>query len=228
MTYAIEARNISYAYPGSSGKILDGVEIKIEEGETAAIVGLSGCGKSTLCYCLCGIIPYIYQGMFEGEVFIKGMPAGNMSLPQIAAKLGIVFQDPDTQLFSPTVEDELAFGPENLCIGRDEIGARISDSISRAGMERYRYSGPQHLSGGQKQLVALASVLSLKPDILILDEVMAQIDMEGRILIKDTIRSLKKSGKTLILVEHDMDNLDIADKVFLLKHGKLIPFTGTF
>jgi energy-coupling factor transport system ATP-binding protein len=150
-----------------------------------------------------------------------------MRLPEIVAKLGIVFQDPDTQLFSPTVEDELAFGPENLCIERDEIDIRIENSISQVGMENYRLDSPNHLSGGQKQLVALASVLSLKPEILILDEAMAQIDAEGRKLIKETIRSLKETGKTLVLVEHDMENLDIADRILVLKDGKLDAFKGS-
>jgi energy-coupling factor transport system ATP-binding protein len=227
MTFSLEARNLAYRYPGSERKILDGADLAVKRGEVLAIVGLSGCGKSTLCYCLCGIIPHIYQGYMEGDVLIDGVSASGMKLPEIVTKLGIVFQDPDTQLFSPTVEDEIAFGPENLCIERDEIGLRIESSISQVGMENHRLDSPNHLSGGQKQLVALASVLSLKPEILILDEAMAQIDAEGRKLIKKTIRSLKETGKTLVLVEHDMENLDIADRILVLKDGKLDAFKGS-
>lgn len=228
MTSVLKADNLSYTYPGGNIKILDGIDLEIYEGEALSIVGLSGCGKSTLCYCLCGIIPHVYQGEVGGEVTIKGKPVKSMGLPEIATKLGIVFQDPDNQLFSPTVEDELAFGPENLCLSREEIDLRIADSISRVRIEKLRYSSPQHLSGGQKQLVALASVLSLGPEILILDEVMSQIDSEGKLLIKNIIRELKRLGKTLVLVEHDLDNLDIADRVLLLKEGRLEDFTGAF
>lgn len=226
MTFALETKNLEFRYPGKDFNILDGVDLQIKKGETVAVVGLSGCGKSTLCYCLCGIIPHVYTGDMKGEVFLNGSPVKNMPLCEIATILGIVFQDPESQLFSPTVEDELAFGPENLCIEREEIGRRIEESLRKVEMEKYRYSNPNDLSGGQKQLIALASVLSLEPEVLIFDEVMAQIDLEGRKLIKETIKNLKSAGKTLVLVEHDFNNLDIADRVLLLKDGKIGAFEG--
>lgn len=227
MIFPIEIQGLSYRYPGQERDILEYINLKAKKGEILAIVGLSGSGKSTLCYCMCGIIPHIHGGHMKGRVLIDGVAAAEMRLPVIATKIGIVFQDPDTQIFSPTVEDEVAFGAENLCIDREEIGRRIDMSIKQVGMEKYRYSNPNELSGGQKQLVALASVLSLDPDILIFDEVMSQIDYEGKKSIKKMISNLKQAGKTIIYVEHDWSNLDIADRVVLLKKGRLQDFNGS-
>ncbi|MBA1334484.1 MAG: ABC transporter ATP-binding protein [Firmicutes bacterium] len=227
MSYPLEVHNLYYSYPDGKGDILKGINLKAEEGEILAIVGLSGSGKSTLCYCLSGIIPHIFGGEMRGEVLIYGESTGKLKVPEIATRLGIVFQDPDTQLFSPTVEDEIAFGPENLCIDREEIGKRIDAALMQVRMEEFRFGSPNHFSGGQKQLIALASVLSLKPDILIFDEVMSQIDTEGRRAIKEIIKELKSAGKTVIMVEHDWGNLDIADRVLLLKDGKFEAFSGT-
>ncbi|MFA6941653.1 MAG: ABC transporter ATP-binding protein, partial [Clostridiaceae bacterium] len=206
--------------------ILRGVNLKVKKGEILALVGLSGCGKTTLCHCMCGIIPHVFQGDYKGKVLINGNLAADMKLPSIAAKLGIVFQDPDTQLFSPVVEDEIAFGPENLCIERDEIGKRIGDALKKVRMERYRFESPAILSGGQKQLIALASVLSLNSEILIFDEAMSQIDSEGKRIIKEMIGQLKNLGKTIIMVEHDFENLDIADRIMVMKNGILEPYNG--
>lgn len=226
MSYPLEVRHLCYSYPEGKRDILKGIDLKVQKGEILAIVGLSGSGKSTLCYCLSGIIPHIFGGKMRGEVLIHGESTGALKVPEIATRLGIVFQDPDTQLFSPTVEDEIAFGPENLCIDREEIGKRIDAALMQVRMEEFRFGSPNHLSGGQKQLIALASVLSLKPDILIFDEVMSQIDTEGKRAIKEIIRELKGDGKTVIMVEHDWGNLDIADRVLLLKDGKFEAFKG--
>ncbi|AOY76272.1 energy-coupling factor ABC transporter ATP-binding protein [Clostridium formicaceticum] len=226
MMYPIEVKDLYYQYAGKEENILRGINLQIKKGEVVGIVGLSGNGKSTLCYCMCGIIPHVFKGKLKGEVLLFGKPVKDMDLASVATKVGIVFQDPDTQLFSPTIEDEVAFGPENLCLNREEIGERISEAIDVVGMEKYRYSNPHCLSGGQKQLIALASILSLKPEMLIFDEVMAQIDTEGRKLIKEKIVALKNAGKTILMIEHDFSNLDIADRTLVLKSGKLEVFKG--
>jgi len=127
--YAIEINNLSFKYKNTKEKILDNVNLKVNEGEILAIIGSSGCGKSTLCNCICGLIPNVYAGEYYGEVKIFGQNIKSMTLAQIATKVGIIFQNPATQLFSPTIEDELAFGPENLCVGRDEIGRRMEDVL---------------------------------------------------------------------------------------------------
>jgi energy-coupling factor transport system ATP-binding protein len=227
MTKPIEIIDLWYGYPGGKEEVFKGINLVVERGEVLTIVGLSGSGKSTLCYCISGIVPHIYKGNLRGTVYINGIPSVKMKIPEIATRLGIVFQEPDTQLFSPTVEDEIAFGPENLCLPREVIGERIETALAQVGMEDFRFSSPNQLSGGQKQLIALASVLSLDPEILIFDEVMSQIDDQGKAAIKKVIAGLKDRGKTIVMIEHDFDNLDVADRVLLLRDGVLQPFEGT-
>lgn len=221
MSYPVEIKNLTFRYQGGKKILLDNINLKVDCGQVLAIVGLSGSGKTTLCYCISGIIPHIYSGKMEGKVLLQGRPTTELTIPGIATRLGIVFQNPETQLFFPVVEDEIAFGPENLCLDREEIGKRIDKVLKLTGMADKRYENPQYLSGGQKQLIALASVLSLEPQILIFDEVMSQIDRKGRLAIKEMILALKKKGKTVITVEHDYENLDIADRIMVLEKGRL-------
>ncbi|MBT9159087.1 MAG: energy-coupling factor ABC transporter ATP-binding protein [Dehalococcoidia bacterium] len=224
--FAIEVRDLCYKYSSQERSILDKVNLAVKKGEVVAIVGLSGSGKSTLCYCMNGLIPHVYKGELQGDVFIFENMVKNMKIADIATRVGTVFQDPDTQLFSPTVEDEVAFGPENLCLDREEIGHRITDALEQVGMTKHRLASPNHLSGGQKQLIAIASVLSLKPDVLIFDEIMSQIDQIGKKRIKEVVKNLKKSGKTIVMIEHNLNNLDAADRIMAIQEGKLANFTG--
>ncbi|WDV45628.1 ABC transporter ATP-binding protein [Clostridiaceae bacterium M8S5] len=219
--YALEIENLTYMYPQSNRVILENVELKVSKGQIIGIIGLSGDGKSTLCNIMTGIIPHVYGGNIQGKVKLFGKDISTMTIPKIATKVGIVFQNPDSQLFSPVVEDEIAFGPENLCMSREEIGERIKESLEFISMSKYRYENPNNLSGGQKQLIAIASVLSMKPDIFIFDEVFSQIDKEGKNKLRKVITSLKRDNKTIIMVEHDYKNLDICDKVMILKDKKL-------
>ncbi len=227
MIFPVEIKNLHFRYPESTKSILNGIELRINKGEVLAIVGLSGCGKSTLCYCICGIIPHVFDGEMQGEVLIFGSSTKDMKLPAISTNVGIVFQDPDTQLFSPTAEDEIAFGPENLCVERNEIGERISQNLELVAMEKNRDANPENISGGEKQLIALASTLSLNPQIIIFDEAMSQIDDAGKLKIKKAIRDLKAAGKTIIMIEHDLANLDVTDRVLLLNNGELSDFKGS-
>jgi energy-coupling factor transport system ATP-binding protein len=217
----VELRDLHFKYHEDEKNIIDGIDLSIQAGEIFSILGLSGCGKSTFCYCICGIIPHVYSGNLQGEVLVFDKQVSKIKLPLISTDVGIVFQDPDTQLFSPTVEDEIAFGPENLCLDRKEIGRRIDQSLALVKMEKHRLDHPENLSGGEKQLVAIASVLAFEPSIIIFDESLSQIDSEGRERIKATILKLRNEGKTIIMVEHDTDNLDIADRVFFMKDGRL-------
>jgi len=227
VTKPIEVRGLSFRYTHDSRAILNNISLDVEKGQILAILGLSGIGKSTLCYCMSGIIPHVYGGIIEGEVYLNGVSTRELTLPSIAKTLGIVFQNPDNQLFSPTVEDEVAFGPENLCVPRDEIGTRINDALGKVGMRDLFLSSPNKLSGGQKQLIALASVLSLHPQILIFDEAMSQIDYGGRALVKGIMKKLRDENKTIVMIEHDLENLDIADRVLVLRDGSLYPFQGS-
>lgn len=226
MIPAIDIENLKFKYEGQKDYILNGVNLKVQRGDVLAIVGLSGNGKSTLCYSLNGIIPNIFHGDLQGHVKIFGSHIKDIDKSELMNTIGVVFQDPDTQLFSPTVEDELAFGPENLCIPREEIGSRIDNVLKLTGMEKYRYENPNNLSGGEKQLIVLGAILCLQPNILVFDEAMAQVDDDGKKRIKEVIKKLKNDGKTIIMIEHDFNNLDIADKVVLLKNGRLHEFEG--
>lgn len=222
MIYPIEIHNLYFRYSTNIDYILKGINLNVLEGEILAITGLSGSGKSTLLNIICGIIPHIRKGDIEGEVKLWGEDVKNLKIADISKKVGIVFQYSDTQLFSPTVEDEIAFGPENLMVDRKEIGRRIEKVLKIVGMEDYRYSNPNNLSGGQKQLIAIAAVLAMESEILLFDEITSQIDDEGKKRIRDIILNLKKDGKTIVLVEHNGDILEIADRVMELKNGELI------
>jgi len=219
--YAVEIKNLSFKYDENGSNIIDDISISINKGEIFSVLGLSGCGKSTLCYCISGIIPNVYKGMLKGNVPVWGNDIGEMKLPAISKYAGIIFQDSDTQLFSPTVEDEIAFGPENLCLSRQEIAVRIQQSLKITGTEQHRYKHPDNLSGGQKQLVAIASVLALDPHIIIFDESLSYLDADSKDMIKATISRLRNAGKTIIMVEHDIENLDIADRVYFMENGGL-------
>jgi len=225
--YSVEVNDLSFRYRQNGRIILRHVNMRLREGEALAVVGLSGIGKSTLCYCISGIIPHVYSGVLSGQVLICGEDTRLLTLPRIATKLGVVFQNPDNQLFSPTVEDEVAFGPENLCMPPEEIERRVNEALALAGIEHLRHALPHHLSGGQKQLVALASVLSLNPRILIFDEAMSQLDEQGKDGVKLLIRKLKAGGRTILMVEHDLSNLEVADRVLLLQDGELSDYRGT-
>lgn len=216
---AIEGSGICFAYDDTP--LFSGLDIHVEEGECVALIGHSGCGKSTLCYLLSGIIPRSIQGEFKGTVRLFGKDISSLSLEETVKRIGIVFQNPDSQLFSPTVEDEIAFGPENLCLPREEIENRITNSLFSVGMQDYRYANPSKLSGGQKQLVALAASLALEPRIVIFDEALSQLDSDSTLLVKAAILRQKAQGKAILFVEHDPDNLDIADRIYSLSAGRL-------
>ncbi len=217
---AISLSNVSFYYPGNPA-LFSELSLDVEQGECVALCGPSGSGKSTLCYLIAGIVPRSVGGEIHGELLLFGKPVCDMQLHEIVQTVGIVFQNPDDQLFSPTVEDEIAFGPENLCMTREQIGIRIDKALEDVGMERYRFANPNDLSGGQKQLIALAAMLALSPRILLFDESLSQLDDEATSRILDVIRTLRAKGHTIVMVEHDEANLDIADRIFRLADGKL-------
>jgi len=226
MMNPIEVENLYFKYEEDGKEIFNSLNLTVKKGEILAIIGESGSGKSTLLNILCGIIPHIKKGKVQGKVRLFGKDVKEMEIREITKRVGIVFQDPDSQLFLPTVEDEIAFGPENLMVSREEIGLRIDKALKSVNMEEYRFENPNNLSGGQKQLIAIGAVLAMEPDILLFDEIMSQVDEEGKEKLKDTIIKLGNEGKTIVLVEHDLKVLKIAQRVLELKNGRLQDFKG--
>lgn len=217
---AVEVKNLCFKYRNSPEKILDNVNLSVMEGETIAILGGSGSGKTTFCNCLCGLIPNVYSGEFSGDVELFGENIKNMNMAKIVTKAGMIFQNPSTQLFSPTIEDELAFGPENLCVDRKEIARRMDNILQTIDMEDFRYENPNNLSGGQQQLIAMASVLMLEPKILICDEIMSWVDQNGKNIIRNLLLKLKEEKKTVIIIDHDLENVKISDRIVQVRDGK--------
>ena len=217
---ALQARSLSFAYDETP--LFSGVSFALAEGEWVAITGPSGSGKSTLCLLASGVIPRSLDvGKVGGEVLLFGESVADLPLAKTASRLGLVLQEPDSQLFSPLVEDEIAFGPENLCLPRDEIGARIERALALTGMSGKRQADTDTLSGGQKQLVALAAVLALEPRVLILDEAFAMLDEAAEEQMLEVLRRLREQGTAILAVEHEPRRLAAADRVLRLADGRL-------
>ena len=217
---ALQARSLSFAYDETP--LFSGVSFALAEGEWIAVTGKSGSGKSTLCLLASGVIPRSLDvGKVGGEVLLFGESVADLPLAKTASRLGLVLQEPDSQLFSPLVEDEIAFGPENLCLPRDEIGVRIERALALTGMSGKRQADTDTLSGGQKQLVALAAVLALEPRVLILDEAFAMLDEAAEEQMLEVLRRLKAQGTAILTVEHEPRRLAAADRILRLDAGRL-------
>jgi len=199
----IEINNLSVDY----GKmpILKDFSLTVNKGDAILIKGPSGCGKSTLLHTICGLIPRVIDANVTGSI---EMP------PEM--RLGIVFQNPATQLFCDTVEDEIAFGLENICTPPEQIGEKIKEMLDLVQMAEYRYSSPKELSGGQKQRVVLAAVLALEPQILLLDEALSQLDFKAKGIFLEHLKNLRKQGRTMLMVDHDDVLAEIATKIINL------------
>jgi cobalt/nickel transport system ATP-binding protein len=194
MHHTIDVRGLAYDYPDGT-PALRGVDLFIEPGEKVALVGPNGSGKSTLLLHLNGIL----RG--EGEVRVCSMPVEDANLGQIRAAVGVVFQDPDDQLFSQTVFDDVAFGPLYMGLAQEEVQERVVQSLASVGMEGYEGRVPHHLSSGEKKRVAIASVLAMEPEILILDEPTAGLDPRAR---RELIELLRALPQTMLIATHDM------------------------
>ncbi len=216
----LEGRNINFHY-FHENTLLHKANIHIKRGECVVLTGPSGCGKTTLCYILAGVIPRSLAGVLTGEVLLAGRNIVDLSLAEVVRQVGIVFQDPESQLFSPTVEDEIAFGPENLCLTREEIGERIAEALELVEMQDYRMANTQMLSYGQKQLIAIAAVLALRPQTLILDEVFSHLDASSGERIIKAIERRKEAGTAILLAGHGQDYIDLADRVYRIEDKRV-------
>ncbi|HOB34977.1 MAG: ABC transporter ATP-binding protein [Firmicutes bacterium] len=225
MKAILTVEDLRVAWPGGQA-VLDGVSLSLAAGRLTGIIGPSGGGKSTLCLAAAGIIPRLLPAEVQGRILLDGQNLADLTLPEIAARVGIVFQDPETQLFLPRVLNELAFGPENLALPVPEIWERIGRVARDTGCEELLDANPNELSGGQQQIVALAAVLAMQPRVLILDEVTAQLDPESCRRIQDIIAALLDRGTAVLMVEHNLDQLALAHELYCLRNGRLEAVPG--
>jgi energy-coupling factor transport system ATP-binding protein len=219
----IRVRDLWWRYELGQDWALKGIDLTVRRGEFLVIVGPSGAGKSTLCLTLCGMIPHFSRGYYKGEVMIIGRETRKMKLSEVTRKVGIVFQDPDTQFVTMSVEDEIAFPLENHGVPRQEMIERVRRTMEITRIIELKDKYPHELSGGQKQRVAIASILALEPEILILDEPTSDLDPVGKSEVFSMLAELKRAGRTIILVEHNTEEAaKYADRVVLLRDGKII------
>lgn len=216
----IEVKNVSYNYSIGDGyavKALKGVSFSIEKGSFVALAGMNGSGKSTLAKLLNGLfVPS------EGEVLIDGLSTKDeKNTFEIRKKAGMVFQNPDNQMVATIIEDDIAFGPENVGVPREEIIERVDSALEAVGMSEYRTRTASKLSGGQKQRIAIAGVLAMRPDILILDESTSMLDPNGRKDVMGVAKSLNEQGITVINITHNMEEVALADRIIVLRKGRI-------
>lgn len=218
-TGLIEIQNVSYAYEDAAAKALNNVSLTINDGEFVAVVGHNGSGKSTLAKHLNALLLPT-----EGKVLVDGMDtADEADTLSIRQRVGMVFQNPDNQLVTTIVEEDVAFGPENIGVPGNEIRTRVDRALAAVGMEKYAHSAPNMLSGGQKQRIAIAGMLAMQPKVLVLDEATAMLDPKGRRDIIDLVTKLhKENGITVVMITQYMEEVIGADRVAVMSGGELI------
>jgi energy-coupling factor transport system ATP-binding protein len=219
----ISVKNLSFSYQGTEKTAIANINLQVKKGEFLGITGPTGAGKSTLLQCLNGVIPHFLAGRYEGEVYVAGRRVSETTSQELSGVIGTVFQDPEAQIVSANVEEELAFGPENLSLCPAEILKRIDFSLKAVGIEDLRHAAINSLSGGQKQRVAIAAVLAMLPEVIILDEPTAELDPVGT---DDLFRALhelnRELGITVIIVEHKMEHLaQYCSRLLVLKDGRV-------
>lgn len=214
----IKIENVKFKYDKEdSAFAVNGVNLNIRKGEFTAIIGHNGSGKSTLAKLINSILLPT-----EGKIYVSGMDtADDSKLWEIRQTAGMVFQNPDNQLVATIVEEDIAFGPENQGVEPSEIRKRVDDALNAVGMYEFRKRPPHMLSGGQKQRIAIAGILALNSDCIILDEPTAMLDPSGRREVMETLRKLKERGKTILLITHYMDEAVQADRVVIMDKGNI-------
>lgn len=238
----ISFENVKFSYPGAQGVYaLNGVSLTVRRGEFLSVIGHNGSGKSTLARLVNGLLTAesgkvcvfgynLTEDKPESEESVSGQNNGSVlvkSARDVRTHVGVVFQNPDNQTVASIVEDDVAFGPENIGIEREEIGKRIDWALKAVGMEEYRHATPARLSGGQKQRIAVAGVLAIKPEIIILDESTAMLDPKGRREVMEVVRNLnKREHMTVILITHFMEEALLADRTIVMNRGEIV-LSGT-
>ena len=220
----IEVDSLTFRYLGRKNPTIIDVSLKVSAGDFVLLVGPSGCGKSTLCRCLNGLIPHFYEGELQGEVYVDGLRVRDTPTHVLSQRIGMVFQNPQNQLFSLSVEGDIAFALENLAIPREEIRRRVDEVLKLLRIEHLRDRSPFELSGGQQQKVAIASVLAMRPKILLLDEPTSFLDpLSAQQLFESIDEIRKKLGLTIIMVEHRIElAAPRASRIIVMNKGRII------
>ncbi len=223
MTEIIKTENLTFAYPPDEGKepvlALQGIDLSIAQGSFTVVLGHNGSGKSTLAKHMNAVL--LPGG---GTVWVDGLDTSDEELLiEVRRRVGMVFQNPDNQIVANVVEEDVAFGPENLGIPTPEIQARVSVALKAVGMEEFTLHAPHHLSGGQKQRIAIAGVIAMEPACIVLDESTAMLDPLGRREVLDTVKKLNREKNiTIILITHHMDEAAMADRVVVMDGGRVV------
>jgi len=219
----IELEGLVYSYAGSEQRALDNVSFSVEKGEFILLTGPSGCGKTTLCRCLNGLVPHFYGGEVKGKAMVSGHDVFSTPIHEMARHVGFVFQNPENQLFALSVERDVAFGLENLGVPRDEIRERVDWALAQVDMQALRLAAPYELSGGQQQRVAIASVLAMQPEVLVLDEPTSFLDPASALRVLELLRKLNvELSLTILLVEHRLDMASVySTRVVVMNEGKI-------
>lgn len=222
----IEVTGLQYTYPEMNRPALSELSLQIPDGQFVALVGANGSGKSTLCYALAGFIPSFFRGRVQGQVRVGGIDPLTGGPSAVAGRVGLVFQDPFSQITGArfSVEEEIAFGLENLGVDREEMTVRVEEVLRQVGLSALSDRSPYELSGGEQQRLALASILALQPQILLLDEPTSQLDPQGARQVIETVdRLTAERNATVVLVEHRLEWLAAhADRAIVLHEGRLV------
>ena len=222
MGACIQVNDAQYAYPGGR-QALKGVDFTITKGEFLFVCGANGSGKSTIGYLLNGLIPHFFGGSFKGSVTVFGSDTRKMSVSKLFPHVGLVLQNADAQLFNSSVEDELAFGLESLGLAPKHIEDRIVETAKMLDIEHLLKRPPDKLSGGEKRIAGIASILCLKPSVLILDEPYANLDQQGISKVSRSLKKIHASGLTIVLIEQRVDGyLKDASRCIVVEQGKII------
>jgi len=223
----IRVEGLKYKYPHTDKLALDDLTFDIKKGEFIGIVGKNTAGKSTLCYALTGLVPHFFKGAYGGQVYVDDLEILKSDISDISLKAGLVFENPFSQMTGSkyTVAEEIAFGLENMGVDREEMITRINESLLLLDIEHIKDKNPFSLSGGQMQRLAIASVIAMRPDVLILDEPTSQLDPQGTEEVFKVVEKLTKEGITIIMAEHKIEKIaQYSDRVMLLHNGRLIDF----
>jgi len=220
----VNFKNFTYKYSDSEKPALKDINIEIESGEFVILTGPSGCGKTTLCRCFNGLIPHFYNGEIKGNLSIAGFDVKETPISVLSQYVGFVFQNPENQLFALSVEKDVAFGLENLGIDRREMSERVNWALEVTGTKDLREKAPYELSGGQQQRVAIASVLAMKPKVIVLDEPTSFLDPLSAQRILEVVGHLNRDfGLTVVLVEHRLDLASVyAHRILVMDEGAIM------